>query len=639
MFRAVLGYEMVFDADRADGVNSLYPRRAVLGGYKKISPDGTYLYAVPEKHARIQGYLVGPLTKKSLSALLKYEGKNYRRKTLTVQTAEGPQKAVVFVGNSQQLRHSFGYAFRDHLKQEVLLEKKIDDALTEAERKEFQTTEQTTRRAVAELRGTTIRDITRRHFEAGGISDYAIRTSLVNEPLPDFASIGDDPEMQAVAWNYLNVVIRQVIFNELEERIHQDFRYEIDNITGVSPDVTPRCHERAVSSLAALRVLNSFGPIINIIATDCLVDLDLHKARLVDYVRWAVRASQSLYDRDMVQREIKFIANHKCLPAGRVHRSSSSRTPDFIPLGAELEFSNIGHEVIRDPSGRWLRDARYDGFLYFKDFGLDVLTWKMGGHIDDHHDKTSNRRRRGFFEVALGNLSVEANISEPFSDDPWLLNQFIHQTMLFYPIKPHSLHVSLQIKGKHPPVDRPLALHLMKCLFALGGEARTDHEGRIRIQRLVSDEIVHHDQPFSMLFSELSVRRSREIDQPPGPERREPPTRWVQQFKFLRLSDSINYEPLIAALKGIQISARPGTFLTAEQYKKSRKLRRIFENLVDWGRQPGPLEQWEVENFLDHVHAGLKKEGPSGPAHGEAYIAWVLNRLRAELMRFNRLFE
>ena len=140
VFRAVLGKQLVTKRTQADGLDVLHARRAVLNGYKKISPDNTYLYAVPEAHSRIIGYLIESLRASDMEALKRYEGRNYRRKKLRVQTATGPEAAVVFLGKIEQLEHSFGYEFRDQFKQEVLLDRKIDQALIETERKQLHTT-------------------------------------------------------------------------------------------------------------------------------------------------------------------------------------------------------------------------------------------------------------------------------------------------------------------------------------------------------------------------------------------------------------------------------------------------------------------------------------------------------------------
>jgi hypothetical protein len=619
VFRAVLGRRLVWEAAEADGREAFLAREAVLHGYKKISPDSTYLYAVPDPQGRIRGIVVGPLPAACLQALRHYEGRNYRRKTLRVETKDGPQRAVVFVANVRQLRHSFGYAFHDPLKQEVLLHEKIEAALLETEREQLHTEAPLARRAVGELHGDTIRDLVRRHFEGGGISDYAIRHSLRDAPLPDFRRLADDPEAAALAPNYLRLVVRQVVFNQVEERLRTDFRYELDHMGVGGP-----YYERAPSAVAALRILNAPATRLGELVGQCLGELSFRRDHLVDFVQWAVRAADALYDRDVGRRQIDFLRRH--MGGG------------YIPLGAELEFSNIGHGVIADPEGRRLRDPRYDGFLYFSDFALDTLTWKLGGHVDDHRDKASSRRRRGFFEVALGSLSVRANISKPVTSDPWLLNQFIHEARRFYEIAPHSVHISFQLRTRHRRGhDRLLPLFVLRCLFALAGDPVRDDGGRVRIRRLASDEIITRDPAPQLLFSEIrkrySIEGDDEVPRPRGPHE----GHFVQQFRFLRLSAGLNYEPIVMALKGLQVALSPGSFLTAGQYDASAKHRRLFDRLVAWGRYPEPIAPAHVEAFLRHVHAGLLTERRGRPAHGEAYIAWSLAQLRRMLERFNRL--
>jgi|GEM_PF-183206 len=618
VFRAVLGKSLVDDPARADGKQVLLARDAVLPGYKKVSPDNTYLYAVPDPHGRIRGYLIGPLPGEDLDALLKYEGRNYSRKRLRVQTKDGTEPCLVFIGRLKQLEYSFGTAFRDPLKQEILLQDKIDAALLEDEREVLQTEEKTSRRAMGELRGSTIRDIMRQHFDTGGISDYAIRQLLKDTPLPDFSRITKDPEARALAGNYLAMVVRQVIFNQFEENIRREFRYELDHMR-----LREAFYERTVSSLVALRMLNANAGLLNIIVGDCLVDLDFDEHRLVDYVRWAVSASDSVYDPAFAKRQLQYVRTHM----GHGH----------VPIGAELEFSNIGHRVIQDPDGQSVRDSRYDGFLYFNDFGLNVLTWKLGGHVDDHHRKHSGAHRRGFFEIALGNVSIEANLSKPITDDPWLLNQFIQEAQRFYDIEPHSVHISFQLRSQNRPIrDRLLPVGVLKCLFALGGDARRHADGAFRVDRLCGTEIVAQPPKAALLFSEISRRRSRDLTEG-EPIGRDPHDtgRYVQQFRFPRLSPETNYEVLALALKGIQIDLTPGTFLRPAQYETSRKHRAVYEELLEWGARPAPISEEDRRRFLTHVHDGLMTERRGKPAHGEAYIAWAISRLEELLAEFN----
>ena len=620
VFRAVLGRHLVTSPAEADGEEAFRPLRAVLTGYKKISPDRTYLYAVPDRHGRIRGYWIAALPAECLDALRHYEGRNYSRRKLHVLTKDGPKDAVVFVGNLNQLEHSFGYAFRDPLKQEILLKEKIEAVLTEAQREKLHTDGKIGRRAVGELQGTTIRDVVRRHFEAGGIGDYAIRHSIKDKPLRDFDRVVEDPAAVATAPNYLAMVVRQIVFNQFEERIHNEFRYELDRMPQHESH-----YERSYSSLAALQILNAGDDLLDMIVADCLTDLSFTKDHLIDFVQWAIIAADALYDANLARRQILFIRNH----VGR----------GYVPLGAELEFSNIGQEVIRDPQGRELRDLQYDGFLYFLDFALDALTWKLGGHIDDHHEKASHRPRRGFFELALGSVSIEADLSKPITNDPWMLNQFIHEATRFFQISPHSVHISLQLRSRHRPVrNRLLPLSIMKCLFALAGDCGPDENGRLRIRRLVNSEIVTRGERTSMLFTEIRKRYDSESDDGyPAIRTANPAGRYVQQFRFLRLSPKLNYEPIIMALKGLQIRFRPGNFLTADQYESSRKHRNLFEKLLAWAEQPASLTDEEIETFLSRIHEGLMTERRGKPAHSEAYITWSLSRLRRYLKDFNAM--
>lgn len=621
VFRAVLGKRLVPLAGDADNVDSFLGRDATLDGYKKISPDKTYMYAIPDRHSRIRGYVAGPLPAACMEALLKYEGRNYTRRTLSVHTREGPVKAVAFVGNLKRMEHSFGYPFRDPLKQEILLREKIEAALLEAEREQLHTDESVARRALGELHGATIRDLIRRHFEAGGISDYAIRRSLKGSTLRDFSRIANDPQAAPLAPNYLAMVIRQAIFNQIEEKIRQDFRFELDHM-----DLGRNYYERAISSLVSLRVLNLSPWLLDMLCADCMNVLrngssPLINRRLVDYVHWAVAAADAIYDSGVARQELEFIRQGMAGGA--------------IPMGAELEFSNTGHGVIRDPQSQTAKDSQYDGFLYFTDFALDVLTWKLGGHIDDHHQKVSDTPRRGFFETALGSISLQPNLSKPITESPWVLNQLIQEVMRFYRIAPHSLHISFQLRSQHRPGQRNLLpLYAMKCLFALAGDAGVGPDGKMVVRRLTNDEILRIEPSPNMLFCEISKRHSSDSSEDIAAGGS---GRYVQQFKFLRLSPTLDYEMIAMGLKGLQLSLRPGGFLTPGQYKSSAKHRELFHSLVDWGCCPGTISEPEIMAFLGHIYDGLSSEYRGKPAHGKEHIAAVLDQMKQSLMQFNDL--
>jgi len=621
VFRAVLGKRLVPRPEDADNSETFHPRDAVLDDYTKVSPDSTYLYAVPDPHGRIRGYLIGPLPASCMSALRRFEGRNYSRKKVTVHTSRGVEKAYAFVGNLEEMTHSFGYEFRDRLKQEILLQKKIDDAVRQAELEQLHTDESLLHRAVRELRGPTIRDIIRRHFDAGGISDYAIVHSIKDVPLPDFDRIVNVPNARAVAPNYLRLVVRQVVFNQIEDKVREDFRYELDQL-----NLPAHFYDRTVSSLVALRYLNEHRPSLGELVEQCLSSTDFQSSHLIDFVRGGVAISDSIYHAQHVRRHVEYVRTH--LGSG------------YIPMGAELEFSNIGHDVIRDPQAEKVRDPLFDGFYYFYDFALNQLTWKLGGHVDDHRRKALAKPRRGFFEVALGSLSIEANISKPLTSDPWLLNQFIHQARRFYQIKPHSVHISLQLRNRNRPVrDRLLPFSIMKCLFAIAGDPQPNADGDVKMQRLVTDEIITSDPTPGMMFTDISRRYSVSTEETDvfGTDRAR--GRFIQQFKFLRLAPDINYEPIAMALKGLQLALKPGSFLTSENYQSNPRHREMFEALLAWGAHPDAISRSDRNEFLQAIYEGLSRERRGRAAHKEAYITWALAELRKMLESFNALLK
>ncbi len=624
IFRAVLGVQMVSDPSFANGKTAFHPQPAILDGYKKTSPDNTYLYAVRDRQHRIRGHVVRGLPPSVFESLLHYEGKNYLRRTLNVQTAEGTIPALVFVANDKRIDHTFGHAFRDPLKQEILLDRKIDAAIRETEEELFHTNEELTRRAIAELAGGAIRDIRRHHFETGGISDFAIRNTLRGNAPLDYDRIRNDPDAQELAPNYLQFVIRQVILNQFEQKIRKEFRYELNHL----PNSSTQFHDRIISTLIALRVLNRNRQALEAITEQTAGEFDFPTAHLIDYVRAAIVHADSLYDSKAAKNQLGFVRRHM----GFGH----------IALGAELEFSNVGHDVIALGDQKLLADPHYDGFLYFYDFALHKLTWRLGGHIDNHREKTHGTPRRGFFEVALGNLSIEANISKPITSDPWILNQLIHHTRQFYQtLTPHSIHLSLQLRSQHKPdQNRLLPLYILQCLFAIAGDPTVDPETQsLHIRRLTTDEIINKDPAPSFLFSEISKRYTTRSDGSTSIPGKRPPGTYVQQFRFLRLAPDLNYEVIALALKGIQISLRPGTFLKPDQYNQSSRHRKRFEALLQWGKNPDVISSRDIESFLHHVEQGLMSEKRGSASHTEAYIAWTLNQLERMLRKFNKTVQ
>jgi hypothetical protein len=111
---------------------------------------------------------------------------------------------------------------------------------------------------------------------------------------------------------------------------------------------------------------------------------------------------------------------------------------------------------------------------------------------------------------------------------------------------------------------------------------------------------------------------------------------YVQQYKFIRLDSRANYEPLILALKGLQMAYNPADYLTSEQLRASEKLRREFSELKKWAAEPTPISPQVRARFLETVKAGLMNEYIRRPAHKLHYIDWALSAIDVQLRIFNQ---
>jgi hypothetical protein len=264
-----------------------------------------------------------------------------------------------------------------------------------------------------------------------------------------------------------------------------------------------------------------------------------------------------------------------------------------------------------------------------------VLTWKLGGYIDDHSGETGEPRRRGFFEIAPGRLSVAGELSRPATADPWLLSQLISELIAFFQVRPHSLHLSFQLRRNQIDNQRVLPLGYAKCLLALGGGPHGGPAG-LSISRMENDEIIQHTSGEELVFARTSRRNwylgaDEAGDRPPAQA-----TTHVQQYKFIRLEEHINYEPLILGLKGLQLAYNPGDYLRAEQIQQDPGLARNYEELKEWAAHATPIGSHTIERFVDTVRQGLLYEGHRQPKHKLHYIEWALSSLQNQLLVFNQ---
>lgn len=616
IFQSVSGYAFTRRPSRLDD-KTLFAELAFLPQYRRVSPDNVYFYAVPHPTARIEGYVIYDIPMTAMAEIDGYEGKRYRRETVRVRTGHGVVEAQAYLVTAESMRKQFGDRFHVNLIHELWLRKRIQQFLKKHTRPGDRTPDaDLERQAERELLATTERDLVMSHYHRDAVSDYYLEREL-DRPRPSIRHLYDDPRAQPYIRNYLALLIRQVLLNQFEEHVQNRFRFELEHMRTSS-----RYFARSVSLLACLQILNANRGVVEPIIQKCLDAMPYEKNDLIDYAKYAVRAVKSIFD--------PRVAEH------HLNRIRSNLQPGLVPLGCELELSNLGAAAVEPQRSETNAvDDVYDGFKYFYDFRMDVLCWKLGGYIDDHSGYNDRPRRQGFFEIAPGRLSVAGELSRPATADPWLLSGLIHELVSFYQIRPHSLHLSFQMRKHQIGHQRILPLGFVQCLLALGGGLERGPAG-LWISRICQGEIIQRTYGEELVFARTSRRNwylggSDDVaDRPPSQA-----MTCIQQYKFIRLDRHVSYEPLIMGLKGLQLEYNPGEYLTADQMQQDPRLARRYEELKEWSHHPSEISERTIRRFLDVILRGLMNERHHLPAHRLHYIDYAVSAIENQLRRFN----
>lgn len=616
IFQSVSGLSFTKKASKIDG-GTLFAEPALLPRYRKVSPDNVYFYAIAARSSRIEGLVIHDVPAPAMAEIDRYEGKRYVRDTVQVNTANGPIGAEAYLVTHDSMEKHFGDRFHVNLIHELWLRKRIERFIKRHTRPgERSVDAESERRAHRELLATTERDLVMSHYHSDAVSDYYLEHEL-DRPRPSIKHLYDEPEARPFIKNYLALVVKQVLLNQLEEQVLSQYRFDLDRMR-----TSERYFNRSVSLLVALQMINANRRAANLIVDECLRTMPYDQNDLIDYVKYSVRASISMFDARVARAKLNQIR--------------SNLQPGLVPLGIEIELSNLGPAAVEPQrSLRKVFDPVYDGFKYFHDFRLDVLSWKLGGYIDDHSGSTNQARRSGFLELAPGRLNIAGELSRPATADPWLLNQLIREITHFYNVRPHSLHLSFQLRRRQLGRQRILQLPFVKCLLVLGGGPERKRTGRLWVSRMGYDEIKQYEYGEELVFARTSKRRwylgEDEIANKPPAQA----TTYVQQYKFIRLENRTNYEPLIVCLKGLQLAYNPADYLTAEQLRGNRTLQRQYEQLKKWAAEPTEISRHTINRFIRTVRYGLMNEGHHRPVHRLHYIDWILSAIEAQLRTFN----
>ena len=172
-------------------------------------------------------------------------------------------------------------------------------------------------------------------------------------------------------------------------------------------------------------------------------------------------------------------------------------------------------------------------------------------------------------------------------------------------------------------------------MFALAGGSEQRDSGRLWVSRMGRNEITQDEYGEELVFTRTSKRRWYMGDGEIADKTPAQAATYIQQYKFIRLDKRANYEPLILCLKGLQMAYNPADYLTAEQLKGSKKLRKQYEDLKKWAGAPTAIPPQTINKFLSTVQEGLMNERHHRPIHKLHYIDWALSAISVQLQMFN----
>jgi gamma-glutamylcyclotransferase (GGCT)/AIG2-like uncharacterized protein YtfP len=579
-------------------------RQGELLDHRRVQPRNSFAFAVPWKGSRIKGKLLTGMTPAVLKKLDEYEreGELYHRCVGLCQTDHGTVQAYVYIGDPKALKSYIKRGFSERDRIEEFVQKQVERYLeNKADRCLLMDRKHLSLLVTRELLSEEIESILMQHFTEAGLPKFIIKHEIESASLPSLDWITSDPKTSRYAGQYMALAVKFMVFNQLEENFRNDYRGHVQ-----TSDVF---YHRTISGLMALKLITDRQSQLHNAMEQLRVNGYSEDLKYPDYAVAAIMIAKELYSRQAADDIVNWLQDH--------------RRPGIQPIGAELEFSDLGRHAIKSAENQ---DPKYDGFNYFYDFDLMRRGWKLGAHVDDHGFlTTADTRTRGFLELAFGRYKLLGDISKPATMDPWVLAQMIQLAVQFMEIKPHSLHISIQTMPDRNFNKWDDPLHFI-CLLMLGGDLREDENGSLREMRLFHEEILHPDM--GVCFSRLNRHHRHPDDR-----------NWtsVVEFQFPRLRADYDYQPLIMALKGFQTGGNPYPFGGIRDCPFGQSCKELQDSLIQWSFRPTTMPQSSIDSFLSLVGRGLDEEAGQSDPDYKKYALSIMDKIEEQLLNRNRM--
>ena len=545
----------------------------MLRNYMHIAPDdGGFNFLVKQSGAITKGVILKNISRDELKRLdaFEAEGSLYHRTKVIIRCGHHRQRCFAYIGDISALGKTFHKEMKFDERYRYFIEKTIDDAIEKipTDRPDIE------KRVLHELMSSAVDEIIESHFDGNYICNYIMIQALEEVKPPKLKKILQFDDLKPYAPNYMRLVCQHIILNQLVDKISKHFPKAVR--------VSQHYFRHGLAMLKAFMFYNLKKTQIDSLISKYQLDQIVEGQSYRDYAKISIQISDEVYDRDCVLAIIDEI------------EKNWYSTP--TPIGAELEFSCLGHNTIDSKPGE---DKLYDGFYWFKDFDLFNRTWRLGGHVDSHrHITVGQKRHRGFLEYALGRYQILGDLSRPLFDSPWGMSRLINEVVDFINIPPHSLHISMELNSNHKNIrDVKHKDENLACLMMLGGDFGYDTDGVFREFRLFNKELQTREKTF-LNFSDRKYHFSRPNQNPEDASD-------VMEYKFSRLNkERTDYGVHITALKGYQFAthARP----ICSKAINERMPEQIF--LDQWGRTPESIDTFAINKFLNTIEKGMIEE-------------------------------
>ncbi|MFC1504206.1 gamma-glutamylcyclotransferase family protein [Spirochaetota bacterium] len=592
-------------------------QKASLKEYKKFAVKTGYPYIAANKRSSVTGEVLCGLTEEDIEHIDRYEdeGLLYTRIVVDVVITDDKKnkkksKAYVYIGNIANLRRRFN----DQIDMSILMrvEKFLGDKVGERVKilkpgkfkQNGSMSDEKYEKAKKELLGMEINYLVNEYFLEKYISSYTIDSELKIKGFPSLKKIFEkDEEIRSCAPYYIIFILKHMVFNQIEEKVHDMYGSLLLNYA----PYWRRCY----TSLAALEFLNKNKlEFIRLMLQAEFYKTNIESFEYIDLAVYAVDIAEHLYNKYNI--ELKYIVR-------QISRKSQN---GHLPLGVELEFSNLGKAAVYKEIS--LPHDKFHNFKYFYDFDLVRRTWKLGGHIDDHIVSYQSDKHGGFLEYSLGIENGFDEYSRPVSNDPWIISELISNLIQFAGVKPHSVHLNIQAdyeidEHKENNID------YLKCLLLLAGDVVVI--GDSSVERRIAQKEIEDQQGFIKMILYKKVKNI--IDECSVGENN------VLEYQFLRLSEQRNYENIIMALKGFQVGYRPRPFMSKYTKDIDEKSRFEMDELRKWAEEIAPLSNSCINDCISYIEKGLNTEKNGKPAHKKRYIDENLFNIEKRLYTIN----